>query len=161
MNFYTIDVADSIGKAAKPEYVKKFANKHSALIGRVEITGNEGGATTTRADVERVAKWFLFAVQEAGEIYRRIGKSKGTGKFIPEVSTDETDLPRTPIEWLIILEAIADNGIPVQTIAPKFTGRFNKGVDYVGNVAQFEKQFNSKKVTGNLFDPHIKPLFLS
>src|SRR5213079_750266 len=32
--------------------------------------------------------------------------------------------------------------IPAQTVAPKFTGRFNKGVDYVGDVAQFEKEFN-------------------
>src|SRR6185436_4804153 len=35
-----------------------------------------------------------------------------------------------------------DEAIPVQTIAPKFTGRFNKGVDYVGDVAQFEREFN-------------------
>jgi hypothetical protein len=41
----------------------------------------------------------------------------------------------------VILTAIADERIPIQTIAPKFTGRFNKGVDYVGNVAQFEREF--------------------
>jgi hypothetical protein len=55
---------------------------------------------------------------------------------------DETDSPQTPPELLVILAAIADQGIPIQTIAPKFTGRFNKGVDYVGDVAQFEKEFN-------------------
>ena len=32
--------------------------------------------------------------------------------------------------------------IPIQTIAPKFTGRFNKGVDYVGDVAQFAVEFS-------------------
>jgi len=42
---------------------------------------------------------------------------------------DETDLPQTPVELLIILAMIADQKIPVQTIAPEFTGRFNKGVD--------------------------------
>jgi hypothetical protein len=141
-DFYTIDVADSIGKAAKPEDVKAFADKHPELIGRGEIPGIEGGANVTRAEVERVANKFLFAVQEAGAIYRHIEKAKGKDKFIPEVSMDETDSPQTPIELLIILAAIADNGIPVQTIAPKFTGRFNKGVDYVGDVAQFEKEFN-------------------
>jgi hypothetical protein len=141
-DFFTIDVADSIGKAAKPEDVKKFADHHRELIGQVEIPGIEGGATTTRADVERVANKFLFAIQEAGAIYRHIEQAKGKGQFIPEVSMDETDSPQTPIELLIILAAIADEGIPVQTIAPKFTGRFNKGVDYVGDVAQFEKEFN-------------------
>ena len=53
---------------------------------------------------------------------------------------DETDAAQTPAELLIILAAIADEGIPVQTIAPKFTGRFNKGVDYVGDVAQFRRE---------------------
>src|SRR5688572_10549095 len=117
-DFFTIDVADSIGKAAKPEDVKQFADKHTELIGRVEIPGVEGGAQTTRTEVERVANKFLFAVQEAGAIYRYIEKAKGSGKFIPEVSMDETDSPQTPVELLIILAAIADNGIPIQTIAP-------------------------------------------
>ena len=54
---------------------------------------------------------------------------------------DETDLPQTPVELLITLAAIADEKIPIQTIAPKFSGRFNKGVDYVGDVKQFAKEF--------------------
>jgi len=53
---------------------------------------------------------------------------------------DETDRAQSPAELLIILAAIADEGIPVQTIAPKFSGRFNKGVDYVGDVSQFERE---------------------
>lgn len=55
---------------------------------------------------------------------------------------DETDRPQTPPELLVILAALADEGVPLQTIAPKFTGRFNKGVEYVGDLAQFEKEFN-------------------
>ena len=141
-DFFTIDVADSIGKPALSEDVKKFADQHGELIGHVEFPGITGGARTTRAEVEQVANKFLVAVQEAGAIYRHIAKAKGTGNFIPEVSMDETDKPQTPIELLIILAALADAGVPVQTIAPKFTGRFNKGVDYVGDVAQFEKEFN-------------------
>jgi len=60
---------------------------------------------------------------------------------------DETDSPQTPVELLIILAAIADEKIPIQTIAPKFTGRFNKGVDYVGDVAQFTREFNEDLAT--------------
>jgi len=55
---------------------------------------------------------------------------------------DETDRPQRSLELLIILAALADEKIPLQTIAPKFSGRFNKGVDYVGDVKQFEKEFN-------------------
>lgn len=80
-------------------------------------------------------------MQEAGKIYRHIEAAKGAGNFITEVSMDETDLPQSPVELLFILAGIADEKIPAQTIAPKFTGRFNKGVDYVGDVGQFAKEF--------------------
>ena len=59
-----------------------------------------------------------------------------------DMHVDETDDPQTPAELLVILAAIADEGIPIQTIAPKFTGRFNKGVDYVGDTDQFNKEFS-------------------
>ena len=141
-DFYTIDVADAIGRPAAADAVKVFANRHPDLVGRLQISGIEGPFQTTRADVERIAGKYLLAVQEAGRIYRHIAAAKGEGTFITEVSMDETDSPQTPPELLVILAAIADEGIPIQTIAPKFTGRFNKGVDYVGDLARFEKEFN-------------------
>jgi len=141
-DFYTIDVADWISKPAEPKTVQAFANRHPELAGRMVIPGIEQPFDTTRSDVERIAGKYLLAVQEAGRIYRHIAQLKGEGNFITEVSMDETDNPQTPPELLVILAAIADEGIPAQTIAPKFTGRFNKGVDYAGNLAQFEKEFN-------------------
>jgi tagaturonate epimerase len=138
-DFYTIDVADAIGRPAAA--VKAFVDRHPDLIGRLEVPGIKEPFATTRADVERTAAKYLRAVQEAGRIYRYIAGAKGEGRFITEVSMDETDSPQTPPELLVILAALADEGIPVQTVAPKFTGRFNKGVDYVGDLGQFEKEF--------------------
>ncbi len=89
-----------------------------------------------------MANKFLAAVQEAGRIYRHIENSKGDDNFVAEISMDETDSPQIPAELLIILAAIADEGIPIQTIAPKFTGRFNKGVDYVGDLSKFAQEFS-------------------
>ncbi len=54
---------------------------------------------------------------------------------------DETDIPQAPAELFFILAMVADEGIPAQTIAPRFTGRFNKGVDYIGDVARFAREF--------------------
>jgi hypothetical protein len=141
-DFYTIDVADWIGKSADAKAVSSFIERHPELVGQILIPKIEWPFQTTLADVERIAGKYLLAVQEAGKIYRHIAKLKGGVKFITEVSMDETDSPQTPPELLVILAAIADEKIPIQTIAPKFTGRFNKGVDYVGDVARFEKEFN-------------------
>jgi hypothetical protein len=140
-DFYTIDVADWIGKPADAASLDGFVKKHSELIGSIAIPGIDQPFKTSRSDVERIAGKYLLAVQEAGKIYRHILHAKGEGNFITEVSMDETDSPQTPPELLVILAALSDEKIPLQTIAPKFTGRFNKGVDYVGNVAQFEKEF--------------------
>lgn len=142
-DFYTLDVADSIGQPAPVAAVATFVASHPELVGRLEIPGIKEPFETTRAEIERIANKFLRAVQEAGRIYRHVAAAKGAGNFIAEVSMDETDSPQTPPELLVILAAIADEGLPAQTVAPKFTGRFNKGVDYVGDAAQFEKEFNA------------------
>ena len=104
-DFFTIDVADYIGKTGTME--------------------------------ER----FLPAIKEAGKIYRHIAERKGADNFVTEVSMDEVDEAQTPEELRYILRELAAEKIPLQTIAPKFTGRFNKGVDYRGDLALFEKEF--------------------
>ena len=140
-DFFTIDVADSIGQLAADDSIKSFVDRHPELIGSVTIPRIKAPFETTGAEVERVARRFLLAVQEAGRIYRHIAQAKGKSNFVTEVSMDETDRPQRPLELLIILAALADEQIPLQTIAPKFSGRFNKGVDYVGDVGQFEQEF--------------------
>ena len=104
-DFFTIDVADYIGKSGSVE--------------------------------ER----FLPAIKEAGKIYRHIAAVKGEDNFVTEVSMDEVDVAQTPEELRYILKELAAEKVPLQTIAPKFTGRFNKGVDYQGDLEQFEKEF--------------------
>jgi tagaturonate epimerase len=141
-DFYTLDVADTIGQPAGDEELQAFINRHAELVGTTTIPGIDAPFVTARADIEKIAGKYLKAVQDASSLYRHIESEKGKGNFITEVSMDETDSPQTPVELLVILAAIADEGIPAQTIAPKFTGRFNKGVDYVGDITQFEKEFN-------------------
>jgi tagaturonate epimerase len=141
-DFYTLDVADFTGKAAASEDISAFVKKFGKYAGKLSIPGLEGPIKVSKGDIETIAKKYLLAAKEAAGIYRRVEKVKGAGSFVTEVSMDETDLPQTPVELFFILAAIADAGIPAQTIAPKFTGRFNKGVDYVGNVAKFAREFD-------------------
>ena len=140
-DFYTIDVADAIGQPAKEADVNAFIESVPELIGTLNIEGIPEPLEMTRESIAATANQYLNAVKLAGEIYRYIASKNGEGTFVTEVSMDETDSPQTPPELLIILAAIAKEGIPIQTIAPKFTGRFNKGVDYVGDVDQFAKEF--------------------
>ncbi|HEY9141117.1 MAG TPA: tagaturonate epimerase family protein [Bryobacteraceae bacterium] len=141
-DFFTLDVAHAIAQRPKPGAVEAFLARHRELVGRIEIAGLAEPLAMSKEKAFRAASKYLHAVGEAAAIYRHIAQ-RAAGSFITEVSMDETDTPQTPSELLLILAALADENIPVQTIAPKFTGRFNKGVDYVGDVEQFEREFSS------------------
>ncbi len=141
-DFFTIDVADFIGKPVSEDDVQRFVAAHGELIGELKLPAMQTGYPVDREFVSRVARKYLGACKAAGEIYRHIANAKGEDNFIAEVSMDETDAPQTPPELLVIMAALADQKIRLQTIAPKFTGRFNKGVDYVGDVEQFRQEFN-------------------
>ncbi|MDD3431762.1 MAG: tagaturonate epimerase family protein [Bacteroidales bacterium] len=140
-DFFTIDLADFIGKKAEQADIDAFVKRNAKYIGKLSIPGIPEAFEITEDLLIEGANKFLFAAQEAGRIYRYIAERKGADNFIPEVSMDEVNDAQTPIEMFMILSALAGENVPAQTIAPKFTGRFNKGVDYVGNVAQFTKEF--------------------
>lgn len=140
-DFFTLDVADYIGKAAPDAEISAFIERRKKYIGNLFIPGIDGRFDITVEMLRDIANKFLLAAIEAGKLYKHIAAAKGDDNFIAEVSMDEVNDPQTPVELFFILSALADNEIKAQTIAPKFTGRFNKGVDYVGDLQQFAKEF--------------------
>ena len=141
-NFFTLDVADFIGGEPAAGDLAAFVKAHQTFVGTLFIPGVPQPAQVTVASLEAIGRQYLVAVREAAATYRRIAGVKGPGTFVTEVSMDESADPQSPVELFFILAALAAEGVPVQTIAPKFTGRFNKGVDYVGEVARFEHEFS-------------------
>lgn len=142
-DFFTLDVADFIGAAPDAGDIEAFISRHGNLIGTHEIDGLPQPVTLTRQQLAEHLQSTLFAIRQAGRLYRHIASVKGTDDFITEISMDETGQPQTPDMLLVILAAVAEENIPAQTIAPKFTGRFNKGVDYVGDPAAFGREFDA------------------
>ncbi|MGC9151800.1 MAG: tagaturonate epimerase family protein [Microbacter sp.] len=140
-DFFTLDVASFIGKESTQEEKKAFISSCKKYIGLLNIEGMDHSLEVNEPLLESIASKFLAATQQASEIYHYLRSAKGEGNFITEVSMDEVETPQTPVELLFILKMLAEKGVPVQTIAPKFTGRFNKGVDYKGNTEQFAKEF--------------------
>lgn len=140
-DFFTIDVAEFIGRKASDQDISSFVLNNQKYCGRFSLPGQNDHTNVSMSVLNEIAEKFLFAVKEAGRIYRHIESKRGKGTFIAEISMDEVTEAQTPIELFFILSALASEGIPAQTIAPKFTGRFNKGVDYVGDVDQFAREF--------------------
>lgn len=142
-DFFTIDVASYIGKKADKKEIDNFLSDVNKYIGELNIPGTGLSFKTTKAQVEQIADKYLFAAIKAYEIYLKIEKGKGKENFVTEVSMDEVPDPQTPVELFFILKMLASKNIPVQTIAPKFSGRFNKGVDYVGDPMKFAEEFEA------------------
>jgi len=140
-DFFTLDVADYIGKKAAATDIGGFIEHYRQYCGTLSIPGISQAFTVTENWLRTFAEKFLFAVNQASAIYRHIASVKGEANFVTEVSMDEVDEPQKPLDMLFILKCLADLKVPVQTIAPKFTGRFNKGVDYEGDPVQFGKEF--------------------
>jgi hypothetical protein len=140
-DFFTLDVAAYIGKKSSDEKINAFISSCEKYTGKVTVPGISEPLVITKDLLRSIAHKFLTAIEEASDIYQYLKREKGEGNFITEVSMDEVELPQTSIELLFILKMLADKCVPVQTIAPKFTGRFNKGVDYVGDLVLFEKEF--------------------
>ncbi len=140
-DYFTLDIADFIGKEPAPDDLADFTKYCGKYIGTLNIPGLKNGLEVRRESVVYIGKNYLSAVKEAGKIYRYIASRKGKENFVTEVSTDETTTPQTPVELFFVLAALSREQVPLQTVAPKFTGQFLKGVDYVGNVVQFAREF--------------------
>jgi hypothetical protein len=140
-DFFTIDVAEYIGTPATAAETAEFMGAMKPFRGSLAIPGIAAPFEVSDALLASVAQKYLHAVVEAGTVYRHIAERKESTGFVAEVSVDEADSPQTPGELFFILAAIARARIPLQTIAPKFTGSFLKGIDYVGDVGKFTTEF--------------------
>jgi tagaturonate epimerase len=140
-DFFTIDVADAIGQTAPDVARVACLEDMQRFVGEHRIPGITDPLLITPRLLSEFTDRYLAAVAEAGRVYRHIALRKGEGRFVTEISFDEASTPQTPGELFLILAAVAREKIPVETVAPKFTGEFLKGIDYVGDRARFAKEF--------------------
>ncbi|MBI9072348.1 MAG: hypothetical protein JEY94_12165 [Melioribacteraceae bacterium] len=141
-DFFTIDVADYIGAPIEDAELQSFLEFNSKYIGNLVIPGIKEVYNITEEMLCNIAKKYLTAVIHASKLYKIIKENKKDDSYVIEVSMDETEESQTPIEMFFILSGLSMEGVPVNTIAPKFNGRFNKGVNYVGDLNKFEKEFD-------------------
>lgn len=140
-DFFTLDVANKINTALGKEDKKKFYDDYKHLIGQHTIDGLKSDFFISQELLMHLGDTYLKAVEEAKLIYDTILQQKRNQEFVVEVSMDEVANPQSPIELYFILYLLSAYKVPVNTIAPKFIGRFNKGIDYEGDSQAFEKEF--------------------
>lgn len=138
-DFFTIDVAQYIGRKGEPSDEEKFLAFFKKYEEGIQLTKDKR-ILFKSSEIEKMLHAFLFPMKKASEVYFHIKENKN-GKFFTEVSIDEVEEPQSPAQLFFILAALAFYGVPVNTIAPKFTGNFYKGIDYEGDLDRFKEEF--------------------
>ncbi len=132
-DFFTIDVAGSIGKAADAKLKADF-------LKRTFTTGISGfSEEADKYDLSGFASTYLSAIHEVRRLHEYITAKKPDA--IIEVSMDEVPVAQSPLDLYFILKELKHLDIQPHTIAPKFTGLFPKGVDYEGDTEGFANEF--------------------
>ena len=91
--------------------------------------------------VLRAAVKYGRAIAYTSKMYQHLLETMGDGKFELEISVDETNSPTTPQEHYYVASELKRLGIKWVSLAPRFVGRFEKGVDYIGDLGEFRKKF--------------------
>ncbi|HUW55137.1 MAG TPA: tagaturonate epimerase family protein [Planctomycetota bacterium] len=154
---FTIDPNEHVDDAAGTDAVAALIRKYDALpwcemetsredcrkaylSGRITI----GGALTiafTEETLLRAACKYGRAVLHVAKMYRHLASKAPADGVELEVSVDETETPTSVAEHYYVASELKRLGVEWVSLAPRFVGRFEKGVDYIGDLAEFERTF--------------------
>jgi len=155
--FYTVDPGDHVAGEADQADAGTLAEAFEALPwGALETTAGDAVARYAGKDValqsgavlaldlttvHRAAVKYGRAVAHTAALYRHLVETLGKGAFELEVSVDETVAPTSIAEHYYVAAELARLGVEWVSLAPRFVGRFEKGVDYIGDLAELERTF--------------------
>jgi tagaturonate epimerase len=119
---------------------------------RFELDGRD--LALDEAVVALAAAKYGRALAHAATLYRHLEGTMGDRPFEVEVSVDETASPTTHAQHLYIANELSRLGVRWVSLAPRYVGRFEKGVDYIGDVALFEEDFAVHAAIARRFGPY-------
>jgi hypothetical protein len=114
----------------------------------------DGGASLTFTDetLWRAAGKYGHAIAHVARMYRRlISRARD---FDLEVSVDETETPTSPLEHYFIANELRRLQVRWVSLAPRYPGRFEKGVDYIGNLEEFEAELEVQATVARTLGPY-------
>jgi hypothetical protein len=137
--FFTIDPGEHVDNAADTDPLDVLKRKAASFINLdhlsmlyLEQNGEQVWGNFEEVSLQRAVVKYENAIRHAASMFKRLSELKETFDF--EVSVDETDSPTTPLEHFFIANELTRLGVRFTSLAPRFIGRFEKGVDYIGDL---------------------------
>ena len=155
--FFTIDPSDHVDQHVDDDAPGRVEEKFQALIDdkvegasdflalykgqRYTLKTGQGTETVTldEAALKRAAVKYGRALAHIRAMALHIGATMGERPWEIEVSVDETEQPTSVAEHLFIALELRRRDVPVVSLAPRFVGRFEKGVDYIGDPRELRR----------------------
>ena len=129
-------IKNNVTEENAPPLPEKFKTKYS---GKQFDIGEGITLSFSENELKVIAAIYSDAIDFAAAIYGSFLKDgKHNADF--EISIDETAAPTTPLQHYFVARELIDAGVSFATIAPRFCGEFQKGIDYIGDITQFEKE---------------------
>jgi hypothetical protein len=167
--FYTIDPGDHVDDEAHTAPVNALTAKVEALpwdaleITQVDLERRyldrsfdlgEFAVAFDRETLYRAAAKYGRAIAHTTRMYRHLLEQMGDEPFELEVSVDETGTPTSPEEHTFIASELKRLGVEWVSLAPRYIGRFEKGVDYIGDLGDFETELAKHAAIARAFGPY-------
>ncbi len=153
---FTIDAADHINRKgvylSDEDAAKELNNRvdaealHSEYAGKTVHFEEDGivvDFSFSEADLGRAIATYGKAVDHMVSVWNALKKEAGSKEFDFEVSIDETETDTLPKDHYFVASELLRRGVAFRSLAPKFVGQFQKGIDYIGDIAEFERQFSA------------------
>ncbi|MGE0887339.1 MAG: tagaturonate epimerase family protein [Blastocatellales bacterium] len=166
--FYTIDPGDHVDNEANTAPVEILKQKIAALdwaaletnweatavaLGR-KIDLGDFAVAISEEEILRAAAKYGRVVAHTVKMYRHLEKGMNGKAFELEMSVDETETVTTLAEHIYIAHELKRLGVKWVSLAPRYVGDFEKGVDYIGDLAEFEKSFAQHLAVSKTFGPY-------
>lgn len=166
--FYTIDPSDYVDNAAQTDNAATLQDKVSALPWETLACSYDDlkaaylrphdlaglALEPTEHDLLRALAKYGRALAFTLELAQAISSQLNSKPFDLEMSIDETDTPTSALEHYLIASELLKRSVPVVSLAPRFVGKFQKGVDYIGVVAEFASALKQHSAIVKYFDSY-------
>ncbi|MCA9140827.1 MAG: hypothetical protein KDB00_28850 [Planctomycetales bacterium] len=164
--FFTIDPSDDVDQKAddydEPTLRERFASAqqsapwYASYVGKTIRLPTGAIIDLNEQSCMRAAVKYGAAIQRAlklGDYIRTVNEAAGQDYEI-ELSVDETDQPTTLSEHYIIADQCLQGGMKLVSLAPRFIGDFEKGVDFKGDLAALERSLADHAAVATLLGPY-------
>ncbi len=167
--FYTIDPGDHVDNEAHTASLDVLKDKvyalpwdtlHDSPDGLHERYLKGGFAVEglsvnfDQTTLARAAAKYGRAIMHTAHMYRHLVSQMRERPFELEVSVDETETPTSPAEHFFIASELGRLGVRWVSLAPRYVGRFEKGVDYIGDLAEFKVELAQHAAIARVLGPY-------